>query len=141
MAAPTNAHSLFNEQVPNAIAKNPDKAKEIGAIYLFKITGPDGGTWTVDLLSSPPFCKPGEHGSPQCTVEASDADFRISFARSARRSISSRSNVWSLPTCMKGHVICEPGHHGSCPASPPALKSRHAASTPFKTIFSATSDL
>ena len=36
----------------------------------------DGGTWTVDLVSSPPTCQRGEHGSPQCTIEASDADFR-----------------------------------------------------------------
>ena len=35
-----------------------------------------GGFWTVDLVSSPPSCKPGEHGTPQSTIEASDADFR-----------------------------------------------------------------
>ena len=29
-----------------------------------------------DLVSTPPTCQPGEHGTPQCTVEASDADFR-----------------------------------------------------------------
>ena len=27
-------------------------------------------------MSTPPTCKPGEHGAPQCTIEASDADFR-----------------------------------------------------------------
>ena len=73
---PANAQELFNTQVPEAIAKSPDKAKEIGAVYLFKITGDDGGTWTVDLVSSPPTCQPGAHGTPQCTIECADADLR-----------------------------------------------------------------
>ena len=73
---PDNAKELFDVQVPEAIAKNPDKAKEINAVYLFKITGDDGGEWTVDLASATPSCKPGVHGSPQCTVEVAHADFK-----------------------------------------------------------------
>ena len=34
---PENAQELFNVQVPEALSKFPDKAREIGAIYLFKI--------------------------------------------------------------------------------------------------------
>ena len=68
--------AYFDQKVPAALAANPDKAKDVAAVYLFKIAGADGGTWTVDLVSSPPTCKPGEHGTPQCTIEASDADFR-----------------------------------------------------------------
>ena len=52
-----------------------NKAREIGAVYLFKITGANGGTWTVDLAGNPPTCKQGESGSPQCTIEVADADF------------------------------------------------------------------
>ena len=48
----------------------------VAAIYLFKIAGDDGGTWTVDLVSNPPTCLPGPQGTPQCTIEASDSDFR-----------------------------------------------------------------
>src|SRR5260221_9421993 len=73
---PESAQELFNTQVPEAIAKHPDKAKEIGAVYLFKITGDDGGEWTVDLTADPPFCKPGTHGTPQCTIEVAHADFK-----------------------------------------------------------------
>lgn len=73
---PMSVKSFFNEKVPSALAVNPDKVKDVAAVYLFKITGEDGGTWTVDLMSSPPTCKPGEHGTPQCTIEATDADFR-----------------------------------------------------------------
>ena len=69
------AKELFNEQVPKALAANPDKGKEIGAVYCFKISGPNGGTWTVDLSSTPPTCKPGEGATPQCTIDVADTDF------------------------------------------------------------------
>src|SRR3982751_3909278 len=68
--------SFFDEKVPAVLATSPEKGQDVAAVYLFKISGADGGTWTVDLASTPPTCKPGEHGTPQCTVEASDSDFR-----------------------------------------------------------------
>ena len=80
---PESAQELFNTQVPAALAANPDKAKEIGAIYLFKITGDDGGTWTVDLASSPPTCTPGEKGTPQCTIEVAHPEFKQMLANPA----------------------------------------------------------
>ena len=76
MPMPTTASELFNDQVPKAIAKSPDKAKEIGAIYLFKITGEGGGEWTVDLASANPSCKPGVGAPAQCTIEVAHEDFK-----------------------------------------------------------------
>ena len=73
---PKDAQELFNEQVPKALAAHPDKAKEIGAVYLFKISGDGGGEWTVDLASATPSCKPGAEGTPQCTIEISHEDFK-----------------------------------------------------------------
>ena len=73
---PLSVKAFFDQKVPDVLKVSPEKAKDVAAVYLFKISGPDGGTWTVDLVSTPPTCKPGEHGAPQCTVEASDADFR-----------------------------------------------------------------
>jgi hypothetical protein len=78
-----SAQELFDKQVPAALAAHPDKAKEIGATYLFKITGDDGGTWTVDLASSPPTCTAGEKGTPQCTIEVAHADFKSMLANPA----------------------------------------------------------
>src|SRR5262252_6927657 len=73
---PTSVKTFFDAKVPAVLSSSPEKVKDVAAVYLFKISGPDGGTWTVDLLSAPPTCKPGEHGKPQCTIETSDADFR-----------------------------------------------------------------
>jgi putative sterol carrier protein len=72
----TSVKAFFDHKVPDALKISPEKAKDVAAIYLFKISGPDGGTWTVDLLSPTPSCVQGESGTPQCTIEATDADFQ-----------------------------------------------------------------
>lgn len=72
----TSVKEFFDKRVPEELGKHPDKAKEIAAVYLFKISGADGGTWTADLKSTPPTCVAGEGAAPQCTIEATDADFR-----------------------------------------------------------------
>ena len=71
----TSVKAFFDQKVPAVLKSTPEKAKDVTAIYLFKISGADGGTWTVDLLSSPPTCQPGVYGTAQCTIEATDADF------------------------------------------------------------------
>jgi hypothetical protein len=72
----TSVKDFFDKRVPAELAKHPEAAKDVGAIYLFKISGPDGGTWTADLKSNPPSCVAGAGAAPQCTIEATDVDFR-----------------------------------------------------------------
>ncbi|GAC1370206.1 MAG: hypothetical protein NVSMB47_19630 [Polyangiales bacterium] len=66
---------LFNEELPAAIAKQPDKAKEIGHIFQMNVTG-DGGEWTIDTTSSGPSCVAGKSDKAECTITISDADFQ-----------------------------------------------------------------
>jgi putative sterol carrier protein len=80
---PESAQELFDKQIPAALAAHPEKAKEINAVYLFKITGDDGGTWTVDLVSSPPSCTRGEKGAANCTLEIAHSDFKTVLANPA----------------------------------------------------------
>lgn len=80
---PESAQELFNQQIPEALAKHAEKAKEINAVYLFKITGENGGTWTVDLASATPSCTPGEKTTPQCTIEVDSNDFKQMLANPA----------------------------------------------------------
>jgi hypothetical protein len=72
---PTTVKEFFDQRVPAALAENPERAKEVAAIYLFKISGDAGGTWTADLLATPPTCTAGAAGEPGCTIEVSDQDF------------------------------------------------------------------
>jgi hypothetical protein len=76
MTKPQDAQQLFDELVPNALAKHPDKAREVNAIYAFKISGDGGGEWTVDLVSNPPTCTKGDTGKAQCTIEVAHEDFK-----------------------------------------------------------------
>ena len=71
---PTTVKEIFDKRVPEALAAQAGRAKEVAAIYLFKISGPAGGTWTVDLLASPPRCTAGASADPGCTIEVSDQD-------------------------------------------------------------------
>lgn len=73
---PTPAE-LFGERVPRALEANPDKAREVDAVFRFKITGDGGGDWTVDLTADPPTCTESDgDGGAQCTIEVSADDFR-----------------------------------------------------------------
>lgn len=75
MATPKSATELFDELMPQAIAKSPDKAKEVGAIYVFKIAGDGGGEWTVDLKSDAPSIQKGVQPGANCTIEVAHTDF------------------------------------------------------------------
>jgi hypothetical protein len=66
---------LFNEDLPAALAKNPDEAKSVGAKYQLNITGPTGGDWNIDVSPTGPGIKPGS-GDADCTISLSDEDFQ-----------------------------------------------------------------
>ncbi len=76
MAKPTNARQLFDDMIPKGLSMNPQKAKEVGAIYAFRIQGDGGGDWVVDLAADPPTCKPGQTDRAQCTIEVDHGDFQ-----------------------------------------------------------------
>ncbi len=72
---PQNTQEFFNTLLPNGLTQSADKAREIDAIFCFKISGEGGGEWTVDLLSSPPSCKPGCDERAQCTIQVDNNEF------------------------------------------------------------------
>jgi len=77
---PKDATELFDKLVPAGLAAHPDKAREVNAIYTFKISGDGGGEWTCDLTASPPTCVRGDSGKAQCTVEVAHDDFKTMLA-------------------------------------------------------------
>ena len=60
----------FSTQIPEKINADPDKAKEIDAIFLFTITGDGGGVWTVNLKDAPGVSE-GDAGNSECQIEIS----------------------------------------------------------------------
>jgi putative sterol carrier protein len=67
---------LFNEELPAAIAKHPDQAKEIGAKYQIIITGDGGGEWYIDVSDSGPKAQAGNPGTADCTMTMTAEDFQ-----------------------------------------------------------------
>jgi putative sterol carrier protein len=72
---PKSAGELFDTLMPAAIAKNPDAARQVNAVYVFKIAGDGGGEWTVDLASATPSIQKGVQPGAQCTIEVQHSDF------------------------------------------------------------------
>jgi putative sterol carrier protein len=70
-----DAQTDFSSRLPQKIASNPEKAKAINAVFLFKITGEGGGTWTIDCKNEPGVYE-GQRGTPDCTLELSAADWK-----------------------------------------------------------------
>jgi putative sterol carrier protein len=68
-----DAQTDFGTRLPGKISGNPDEAKAIGAVFLFKITGDGGGTWTVDCKNNPGV-REGEEPA-DVTLEVSAADW------------------------------------------------------------------
>lgn len=67
---------LFNEELPAAITKNPDAAKQIGAKYQINITGDGGGEWYIDASDSGPRAEKGNPGGADCTISMTAEDFQ-----------------------------------------------------------------
>ena len=70
-----DAKTDFETNIPAKISGDPDKAKSVGAIYLFKINGDNGGTWTVNLKDDPGV-KTGDQGNAECTLEMAEDDWK-----------------------------------------------------------------
>ena len=70
-----DAKSSFETGIPERINADPDRAKSIGAIFVFKITGDGGGTWTVDLKNDVGV-REGEAEGADCTLELNHDDWK-----------------------------------------------------------------
>jgi len=77
---PKDAQELFDVLIPAGLKQFPDKAREVNAIYAFKISGDGGGEWTVDLTIDPPTCEKGDSGKAQCTIDVAHEDFKAMLA-------------------------------------------------------------
>jgi putative sterol carrier protein len=67
-------HKLFNEELPAALAQNPDAAKEIGAKYQLNVGSV--GEWFIDVSATGPRCEPGNPGGADCTITIAAEDFQ-----------------------------------------------------------------
>jgi putative sterol carrier protein len=69
-----DAKSDFGTHIPARLAANADTTKAIDAIFCFKITGDDGGVWTVDCKNEVGV-REGDEGAADCTLEIEANDW------------------------------------------------------------------
>ena len=65
---------FFDTFLPGKIAQDPGSASGVNAVFLFTITGDEGGQWTVNLKDDVGV-KPGDSGSSECQIECTSADW------------------------------------------------------------------
>jgi putative sterol carrier protein len=65
---------LFEERIPRKIQAHPDVAAKIAAVFQFDISGPEGGSWFVDLVQPGGRVAAGTSPDAKCTVAMKDAD-------------------------------------------------------------------
>ncbi|RAL21722.1 sterol-binding protein [Lujinxingia litoralis] len=75
MMSDLTARSIFQEVLPANLKESPDKAKSTNAVYVFNITGDDGGTWTLDFTKDEDFVSEGESAEADCSITMKDSDF------------------------------------------------------------------
>lgn len=66
---------MFFEQMKEKIAGNPELVQKLNTIYQFKLNGPGGGEWFVDLTKPGGEIGKGTNPQAKCTITMSDVDF------------------------------------------------------------------
>lgn len=76
MADPVSSvKDVFEKHIPAKLQAKPDVVGKINAIYQFTISGPGGGTWSVDCTQAGGKVQPGPAHNAKCTVSATDQNF------------------------------------------------------------------
>ena len=70
-----NAQTSFTQDIPASIGSDPDKARAVDAVFLFKVTGEGGGVWTVNMKDTPGVIE-GDQGDAECIIEVSTDDWQ-----------------------------------------------------------------
>lgn len=65
----------FEQKVPVNLKERTEKLASINAVYEFKVGGPTGGTWSLDLTVPGGKVSEGSTGKANCTVTMEDENF------------------------------------------------------------------
>jgi hypothetical protein len=71
----TSVKDVFERHIPARLQSKPDVVAKINAIYQFVISGPRGGSWSVDCTQPGGKVASGTAAAAKCTVAATDQHF------------------------------------------------------------------
>lgn len=75
-SAPPKSPAFFT-YFAEQIALHPEWVQAVAAVYQFNITGPDGGSYVVDLKNAPGSSQAGTTDKPDCTITMAYDDFAL----------------------------------------------------------------
>lgn len=70
-----NAKQIFEEKITSKLKNEPEKAKAIGALVLFHLTGNSPSDWVLDCSKTPAEVKIGSVEGAKVEVTMSEEDF------------------------------------------------------------------
>jgi len=73
--ADVTSRTFFETDLPAKFQNRPAMAGELNSVLEFQISGPGGGTWTVDATGGTGKVSEGSGGAAKCTVICGDTDF------------------------------------------------------------------
>lgn len=80
--------SIFATRIPAKLKENQARLADFNAICQFTITGDKGGSWYIDLTSTPPAVVAGTSDKAECTMTCSDRDFVNIVARKTNATLA-----------------------------------------------------
>lgn len=66
----------FTEVIPEKIARDPARARSVGGVFVFRISGDAGGTYTVNLKDDVGVTEGETASDPDCILEMTNDVWR-----------------------------------------------------------------
>jgi putative sterol carrier protein len=66
---------IFDKVMPERLRKQPDRVRKVNAVVLFKVSGPNGGQWTLDFTKTSDWITRGRTAVPHIVLSMSDETF------------------------------------------------------------------
>src|SRR5690606_24590843 len=70
-----DANISFTQNIPESLRSDPDKARAVDAVFVFRVLGEQGGTWTLNLKDEPAVVE-GAREDADCTIELTNEVWR-----------------------------------------------------------------
>jgi SCP-2 sterol transfer family len=70
--AKTLPADIFDKIIPERLKKQSDRVRGVNTVVLFKVSGPNGGQWTVDFTKPSDWIARGRTAAPRMVLSMSD---------------------------------------------------------------------
>jgi hypothetical protein len=66
---------IFEKIMPERLKKQPNRVRNVNTVVLFKVSGPNGGQWTLDFTKPNDWIACGRTAAPGIVLSMSDETF------------------------------------------------------------------